>query len=80
MKPVAGYMEDAGIGDADLVKATGLDRRVIRAIVTGNYTPSPLQRKLVAEALGVAIDEIAWDHSVSVQHLRGNGPQCGRST
>ena len=46
----------------------------------GNYTPSPLQRERLAAALGVPIDEIAWEHAVPVHHLRGNGPQCGRST
>ncbi len=80
MKPVAHYVELAGITERELVAKSGLDRRVVRAIVTGNYTASPVQRERVAAALGVSVDEICWDHSVPVQHLRGNGPQCGRST
>ena len=73
-------MEERGISERELVAASGLDRRVVRAIVAGNFTPSPVQRQRLAAALGVATDEISWDHSIEVQHLRGNGPQCGRST
>jgi hypothetical protein len=52
----------------------------VKAIVSGNYTPSPAQRQRLAAALGVSTDDISWGHAVPVEHLRGNGPQCGRST
>ena len=80
MKPLARYMEEAGIGVDQLVAATGLDARLVKAVVSGNYTPSPLQRQRLAAALGASTDDISWDHAVPVEHLRGNGPQCGRST
>ena len=80
MKSVAHYMEANGIGERELIAKSGLDRRVVKAIMTGNYTASPFQRQRVAAVLGVSVDEICWDHAVEVQHLRGNGPQCGRST
>jgi hypothetical protein len=80
MKPLARHMEETGIGVSQLVAATGFDARLIKAIVGGNYTPSPSQRQRLAGALGVSIDDISWEHAVPVQHLRGNGPQCGRST
>ena len=80
MKPIAHYMEETGIGFDQLVAATGLDAKLVKAIVTGNYTPSPSQRQRLAAALGVAIDDISWEHAVPVQHMRGNGPQSGRST
>ena len=80
VKSIAHYMEEAGIGVGQLVTATGLDAKVVKAIVSGNYTPSPSQRQRLAAALGVPADEISWGHAVSVQHMRGNGPQCGRST
>ena len=80
MKPIARYMEDTGISVGQLVTASGLDATVVKAIVSGNYTPSPSQRQRLAAALGVSTDEISWGHAVEVQHIRGNGPQCGRST
>lgn len=63
-----------------LAAASGLDSPRVKAIVSGNYTPSPSDRQRLATALGVSIGEIAWGHSVPVEHLRGNGPQSGRST
>jgi len=80
MKAIASFMEESGIGVGDLAKATGLDAKLIKAVVSGNYTPSPSQRQRLAAALGVSTDDISWGHVVPVQHIRGNGPQCGRST
>jgi hypothetical protein len=80
MKPIARYLEETGIGVDQLVAATGLDAKQVKAIVSGNYTPAPSQRQRLAAALGVSTDDISWGHAVEVQHMRGNGPQCGRST
>ena len=80
MKSIARCMEETGISLGQLVTAAGLDTKLVKAIVSGNYTPSPSQRQRLAAALGVSTDDISWGHAVPVQHLRGNGPQCGRST
>jgi transcriptional regulator with XRE-family HTH domain len=80
MKPITQYMEEAGMSLDQLVAASGMEAKLVTAIVTGNYTPSPVQRQRLADALGVPKDQIAWGHTVSVEHLRGNGPQVGRST
>lgn len=80
MKPVAHYLEETGMSVDQLVATAGLDAKLVKAIVSGNYTPSPSQRQRLAAALNVSIDEIAWGHAVPVEHLRGNGPQSGRST
>ena len=80
MKPIARYMEETGISVDQLVTATGLDAKLVKAIVSGNYTPSPSQRQRLAAALSVSTDDISWEHTVPVQHMRGNGPQSGRST
>ena len=80
MKPIARYLEAGGITVAQLITASGLDAKLVKAIVSGNFTPSPFQRQRLAAALGLSVDDISWDHAVPVEHLRGNGPQCGRPT
>src|SRR5262245_66684946 len=80
MKPIARHMEERGIDIGQLVTATGLAAKLVKAIVSGNYVPGPSQRQQLAAALSVSIEDISWDHAVPVQHLRGNGPQCGRPT
>ncbi len=80
MKSITRYMEETGMSLEQLVAAAGLDAKLVKAIVSGNYTPSPSQRQRLAAALGLSPGDIAWGHAIPVQHLRGNGPQCGRST
>ena len=80
MKAITQYMEEAGINLDELVARSGLEPKIVTAIVTGNYTPSPSQRQRLADVFGVPKEEIAWGHTVPVEHLRGNGPQVGRST
>jgi hypothetical protein len=80
MKPIARHMEEMGISLDQLIAKAGLDAKLVAAIVSGNYTPSPSQRQRLAEAIGLQKEEISWDHAVPVEHLRGNGPQVGRST
>jgi hypothetical protein len=60
--------------------SAGLDAKLVKAIVSGNYTPSPFERRRLAAALGVSIEDVSWGHAVPVEHLRGNGPQTGRAT
>ena len=80
MKPLALCMEETGTALDQLIAAAGLERKLVKAIVSGNYTPSPFERQRLAAALGISVDEISWGHAVPVQHLRGNGPQTGRAT
>jgi transcriptional regulator with XRE-family HTH domain len=76
---VADWMADQGVTLDALERASGLDRRVLTAIVNGRYTPSPAQRERVAAALGIAKEQIAWGHTNEVTHLYGHGPQFGRT-
>jgi ribosome-binding protein aMBF1 (putative translation factor) len=80
MKPIARHIQETGISVDQLAAASGLDPKLVKAIVSGNFTPSPSHRQRLSAALGVSTGDISWGHSVPVQHLRGNGPQCGRST
>jgi plasmid maintenance system antidote protein VapI len=79
VKTVAERMADRRIDMDKLVETTGLDRRIVEAIVGGRYTPSPEQRRRLAAALGVGPEEIAWGHTAQVEHVYGHGPQFGRS-
>jgi hypothetical protein len=79
VKNLAEWMTDRGVDVAELIDLSALDRKVVRAIVEGRYTPSPDQRKRVAAALGIQPGQIAWGHTATVEHLYGHGPQFGRT-
>ena len=80
MKLLADALADNGMSVAELVETSGLESRIVKLLLAGSYTPSPSERLRIAKALGLEIEDIAWGHTVPVQHLRGNGPQSGRST
>jgi ribosome-binding protein aMBF1 (putative translation factor) len=79
IRSVADWMTQRGMDLPALIAASALDERVVQAIVSGRYTPSPQQRQRLATALGVTVEEIAWGHVAQVQHVYGHGPQFGRS-
>jgi len=80
MKLLADALVENGMSMEQLVAASGLETPVVKLLLAGSYTPSPSERTRIAGALGLEVGEIAWGHTVPVQHLRGNGPQSGRST
>jgi hypothetical protein len=79
VKTVSQWMAEQNFDLDSLVSASRLDRRVVEAIASGRYTPSPDQRQQLAAALGVEGEQIAWGHVTPVEHMYGHGPQFGRS-
>ncbi len=79
VKTLAEWMAERGNGVSELVAASGLDARVVEAIVENRYTPSPQQRQRLSVALGIEPDQVAWGHVAAVEHVYGHGPQFGRS-
>ncbi len=57
-----------------LVEQSGVDEHRIVAILMGRWTPSPSDRNKIANALGVARDDITWGHQTPIQHIYGIGP------
>jgi lambda repressor-like predicted transcriptional regulator len=79
VKAIADWMAERGIDLSQLVVASGLEKRVVKAMVEGRYTASPEQRRLVSAALGVLPEQVAFGHVAQVEHIHGHGPQFGRS-
>lgn len=79
LKNVAEWMAERGSSLEGVVDVSGLDPKVVEAIVQGRYTPSPQQRQRLAAALKTDPAEIAWGHGIGVEHIHGHGPQFGRS-
>lgn len=78
-RAIVEWMTERGLSLAQLIEASGLDKKVVEAIVHGRYTASPQQRQRLAAVLGVAVEEIAWGYTIPVDHIYGHGPQFGRS-
>jgi transcriptional regulator with XRE-family HTH domain len=63
-----------GLSLEELVRRSGLDEGRVLAIVEGRWTPSPEERRRIAGALGVPVEEVVWGHKTPIQHLWGHGP------
>lgn len=79
LKNISEWMAERGVSLTTLIELSGLDKKVVEAIISNRYTTSPQQRQRLARALDVAPDEIQWCQTVPVVHLYGHGPQFGRS-
>ena len=73
-RSVAELCHDGNMSVEELSETTGLEPQRILAIVLGRWTPSPVERAAVADALDVAIDDITWGHKTPIQHIYGQGP------
>lgn len=73
-KAVAELCAERGIDARRLAELSGVDEGRVAAIVLGRWTPGPEDRDAIAAALGLTRDQIAWTHTIPVQHLYGQGP------
>jgi len=78
-KTLAECMHEQDLTLQSLLHRSGLQKKVVEAIVHDRYTPSPEQRQRLAAALGVTVADIAWGNRQQVEHIYGHGPQFGRS-
>ena len=73
------WMKDLDIEITQLLECSGLDKKVIEAIVAGRYTTSPTHRQRLPNVLGISPEKILWGQTIEVDHLYGHGLQFGRS-
>lgn len=73
-KSAAEICVERGFTVEQLAERTGIERGRLEAILLSRWTPSPDDRRRIAEQLGVALDEITWGHATPIQHLYGHGP------
>ncbi len=57
-----------------LTEKSGLDYNRVAAIATGRWTPSPQERKKIADVFEIDPADIGWGHTVPIQHIYGHGP------
>jgi len=58
----------------DLTNLSTLDRGRVMAILLGRWTPSPEERKKIADVFNLEPSDIAWGHKIPIQHIYGHGP------
>ena len=70
MKTVDILFEESGLMVEDVAARSSLPEERVEAIAVGRWTPSPHERKRIAEAFGVSVDEISWGHTMDPRNVR----------
>lgn len=63
-------LEQSGFSLDDLVAKTALNKERVKAIISGRWLPSPAERRSIAEALDVDVDDVDWGHTMSPRNVR----------
>ena len=70
MRTVDLLFEALDVSVEEIAERSNLTFERIEAIALGRWTPSPSERKRVAEAFGVSVDEISWGHTMDPRNIR----------
>ena len=63
-------LEQRGWSEAELAERSLIEKKRVVAIVAGRWTPSPAERKRIAEAFGVTVEEVSWGHTMPPRNVR----------
>ncbi len=70
MKTVEHLFELTGLAIEDIAERADLPVERVAAIAEGRWTPSPDDRKRIAAAFGVSVEEVSWGHSMNPRNIR----------
>lgn len=70
MKYIDALMDERAVSAIQLAQTSRLPFERVLAIIEGRWLPSPDERKRLAAALDVAVDDIAWGHSMNPRNVR----------
>lgn len=69
-KSIDVLFEETGMTIDDVSDRSGLPVKRVEAIVVGRWTPSPDERRRIAEVFGTVSDQIIWGHTMDPRNIR----------
>ena len=70
MKTVDLLFEQSGLSIEDVAQCAKMTPERVAAIALGRWTPSPKERRQIADVFGVQVEEIAWGHTMDPRNIR----------
>ena len=70
MKTVDHLFQESGLAVEDVAERANLSLSRVEAIILGRWTPSPDERRRIAQAFEVPVGEISWGHSMDPRNIR----------
>ncbi|HEY3968860.1 MAG TPA: helix-turn-helix transcriptional regulator [Planctomycetaceae bacterium] len=70
MKTIDLLFEETQLSVEEVAERARLMPARVEAIAVGRWTPSPEERRRIAGAFGVAVEEISWGHTMDPRNIR----------
>jgi hypothetical protein len=70
MKTIDVILEERQLSLDRLAESSGLPFERVEAIVDGRWLPNPHERRRIAEALSLGVDEVSWGHTMNPRNVR----------
>ena len=70
MKTIDILFEESGLTLEDIAESAQLSVERVEAIAVGRWTPGPDDRRRIAAAFGISVDEISWGHTMDPRNIR----------
>ena len=70
MKTVDQIVDELGLEVGEIAARSGLTPSRVEAIISGRWLSSPSERKAIATALDVSMEEVIWGHTMSPRVVR----------
>ncbi|MBI3863492.1 MAG: helix-turn-helix transcriptional regulator [Planctomycetia bacterium] len=70
MKTIDLLFEETQLSVEEVAERARLMPERVEAIAVGRWTPSPDERRRIAEAFGVPVEEVSWGHSMDPRNIR----------
>ena len=70
MRTIDVLFEETGLAIDEVAQRAKLSPERVEAIAVGRWTPSPDERRRIAEVFGTTANEIAWGHTMDPRNVR----------
>ncbi len=70
MKTIDLLFEETQLSVEEVAERARLMPARVEAIAVGRWTPSPEERRRIAGAFGVTVEEISWGHTMDPRNIR----------
>lgn len=70
MKTIDLLFEETQLSVEEVAERARLTPERVEAIAVGRWTPSPEERRRIATAFGIAVEEVSWGHTMDPRNIR----------
>ena len=70
VKTVDVILEESGLWIEEIAERANLTEERVEAIALGRWTPSPDERRRIAHAFSISVDEVSWGHTMDPRNVR----------